>query len=433
MNETPQTPEKEELSSISNLLIKLFGKKQKPNTTESGTTLDGEKQASALTKAYISAFLLIAVATLMVHIVTTSITNIQQQSIRNSFHINQERILVEQISSSMLKHYDLGENLDYDFLSQAINKLEANHKVILASISDNRFLAYNSPVLRRVFFEDEFAMAQNINNFIEKARTYTSYEAADTALERKESYDFVQENARALLQPILNQALTDYQNEVISSIQFYHNLQSIGVVAIFVILILEALFIFRPLASHLRQYHTMLLKQALEDPLTKLNNRRAFMARSDAAIASAIRDNKSLIVALCDLDHFKSVNDTYGHDIGDRVLKHFSFVLKKSVRRGDFIGRIGGEEFALLLPNTDYETGKEVLNRLCKTVADTPCPLIAEKGTRENLNYTVSIGFTTFTAEKTSANIDTLLKHADEALYTAKEQGRNRIAHKLPE
>ena len=174
----------------------------------------------------------------------------------------------------------------------------------------------------------------------------------------------------------------------------------------------------------------MLLRQALEDPLTGLSNRRAFMNRSNAAKKRALRDNEPMIVALTDLDHFKSVNDTYGHDVGDAVLKHFSTVMKKSLRGGDIIGRIGGEEFAVVLPKTNYETGKEALERLCHDVEHNPCPYVSEEGNDELLKYTVSIGFTNLSLNK-DMSIDELLKKADEALYEAKESGRNRAIYAM--
>ena len=391
---------------------------------------DKSDPAGSLSKAYITAFALIAVVSIAVHFITSSITQIQQTSIRNSFKVNQERTLVEQISSSAKKHYSLGEELDLDIMTQAIGQIERNHEELHQSLQEASLLNPKSQTLTQIYYEHPFFLDRNLKEYIEQAKVYASYEAADQSEERTEAHDFLQRKAQSLLQPILNKALADYQNEVIQKIAFYHSVQLYGLLVVLVVLLFEAAFIFHPLASRTRTYHNMLLKQALEDPLTGLSNRRAFMSRSNAAMKRAYRDNEPLIVALTDLDKFKSVNDTYGHDVGDAVLKHFSATMKKSLRGGDIIGRIGGEEFAVVLPKTNYETGKEALERLCHDVENTPCPYVSEEGTDELLKYTVSIGFTNISFNK-DMSIDELLKKADEALYEAKETGRNRAIYAM--
>jgi len=391
---------------------------------------DKKDAAGSLTKAYVTAFLLIAGVSLAVHFITSSITQIQQTSIRNSYYINQERALIEQISSSSAKHYTLGEELDFDLMKQAIEQASANHEKIINSVQESSLLNPKSKSLQEAYFEQPFYLHDNIEAYLSQAKIYTSYEAADKSIERVEAHNFLQRKARSLLQPILNKTLADYQNEVISKIATYHMIQLCGLFFVLLVLFFEAAFIFHPLATRTRIYHNMLLKQALEDPLTGLSNRRAFMNRSEAAKTRAYRDNEQMIVALTDLDHFKSVNDTYGHDIGDAVLKHFSAVLKKSLRGGDIIGRIGGEEFAVVLPRTNYETGKEALERLCHDVENNPCPYVSDDGTDELLTYTVSIGFTNISFNN-EMSIDELLKKADEALYEAKEGGRNRAVYAM--
>ena len=387
---------------------------------------DKKDPASSLTKAYITAFMLIAFISIAVHFITSSITELQQASIRHSYFINHERALVEQISSISAKHFNMGEDLDHDFLEQAVDQMEENHKKIVSALAENSILNPSSKVLTALYYEQPFSLDKNIKEYIEKARLYVSYETDDNSKEREETFQYLQRKARSLLQPILNKALADYQNEVIAKISLYHYIQLGGLLIILVVLLIEASFIFHPLASRTRAYHNMLLKQALEDPLTGLNNRRAFMNRADSEMKRTYRDSQPMIVALTDLDHFKSVNDTYGHDVGDAVLKHFANVLKKSLRGGDIIGRIGGEEFAVILPRTGIEKGSEVLERLCRDVENNPCPYLSETGSKELLKYTVSIGFSDISLNDTTQSIDDLLKKADEALYFAKENGRNR-------
>jgi len=352
---------------------------------------DKKDPAGALSKAYISAFVIIAFVSIAVHLISSSVTSIQQTSIRNSNMLNQERILVEQIASGASKHYSMKSDLDLDLMKQTILRMENNHLQTSRAIKDSGFLQGRSKVLNKAYFEEPFLIDQNIKDYIEQAQIYTSYSADERSVERLEAYEYIQRQSRSALPSILNKALADYQDEIISKTSFYHGLQLSCLAIVLIVLIYEAAFIFHPLARKTRTYHTMLLKQALEDPLTGLSNRRAFMNRSEAAMKRAKRDNEQMIIALTDLDHFKSVNDTYGHDVGDDVLKHFSATLKKSLRGGDIIGRIGGEEFAVILPKTNYETGKEALERLCRDVETTPCRYTDNQGNEADLNYTVSM------------------------------------------
>ena len=125
---------------------------------------------------------------------------------------------------------------------------------------------------------------------------------------------------------------------------------------------------------------------------------------------------------MLDLDRFKSVNDTYGHPVGDEVLKKLGEVSLHTMREIDILGRLGGEEFVVLLPETTGERALEVAERLRSAIADAAVPL--EDG-RSLLRFTVSIGVTSLKA--TDATVDAMLKRADAAMYKAKNEGRNRV------
>ncbi len=164
------------------------------------------------------------------------------------------------------------------------------------------------------------------------------------------------------------------------------------------------------------------LKQlAQTDSLTNLANRRHFMELAEQELSRTLRYGGPLSVLMMDLDHFKSINDTYGHTIGDLVLQKFGGLVRQTLRDVDAVGRVGGEEFAVVLPQTDGEHAMEVAERLCRLTADTEVAL--DRG--RPLHFTVSIGVTTFAGA--SSNIDTLLGQADQALYQAKHGGRNRV------
>ncbi|SNY93912.1 two-component system, cell cycle response regulator [Cohaesibacter sp. ES.047] len=166
--------------------------------------------------------------------------------------------------------------------------------------------------------------------------------------------------------------------------------------------------------------HTM--EMAITDGLTKLYNRRYMTTHLNSLLASAKENDKPLSLLLMDIDFFKSVNDTHGHDAGDEVLQEFSHRLRKNTRGIDLVCRYGGEEFVVIMPDTDHSLATVVAERIRKKVAEKP--FIIHKG-RNMIDVTVSIGLAA--SMNGTESPDRLLKRADEALYRAKKDGRNRV------
>ncbi|MES2127856.1 MAG: CHASE domain-containing protein [Pseudomonadota bacterium] len=165
-----------------------------------------------------------------------------------------------------------------------------------------------------------------------------------------------------------------------------------------------------------------LLILATTDFLTGLPNRREFMARLDDELARIERSvDDDAAVLMLDLDHFKTVNDRFGHAMGDAVLRHLAGLMRMNQRKIDTLGRVGGEEFAVLLPGADAAAAGAYAERLRQRVAETP--LVCEDG--QEIRVTVSIGIASIYASDASA--DAALIRADKALYSAKEAGRNRV------
>ena len=168
----------------------------------------------------------------------------------------------------------------------------------------------------------------------------------------------------------------------------------------------------------LQQLTTM----ATMDYLTGIPNRRHFITRCNAEIARTARTGKPLSLGIIDLDYFKSINDTYGHGAGDAVLASVAAACHETLRGFDVIGRWGGEEFAVLLPDADLPHAEQIAERLRKSIEELDIPY---NGTM--LSLTASIGMAEMISGGTD-NIDDLMKRADEALYRAKDLGRNRVA-----
>lgn len=168
-----------------------------------------------------------------------------------------------------------------------------------------------------------------------------------------------------------------------------------------------------------------ILKHATLDALTNFYNRRQLEERVKQEVSSAKRQNKPLCAIMCDIDYFKSVNDTYGHAAGDYVLKTVSGVIKKHLRDYDIAGRYGGEEFVILLPFTDIKAAEMVANRLRCAVEHEKIDIskINSDVSESNISVTISLGVRKLSQNDTA---ETLVQNADKALYIAKEGGRNR-------
>jgi two-component system cell cycle response regulator len=169
------------------------------------------------------------------------------------------------------------------------------------------------------------------------------------------------------------------------------------------------------------------LELAVTDPLTGLYNRRFLVAQLGPLVQRAQCGGGPLSVMAIDLDHFKKVNDTFGHNVGDEVLKEFAMRLASNVRPSDFACRIGGEEFVVIMPATTGDVGCLAAERLRRHICGAPFHVSAPI---ERLDVSVSIGVAECQA---GDDADSLLKRADDGLYEAKRAGRNRVMGKTAE
>jgi diguanylate cyclase (GGDEF)-like protein len=167
---------------------------------------------------------------------------------------------------------------------------------------------------------------------------------------------------------------------------------------------------------------------AITDPLTGIFNRRHFYELAESELQRTCRYGRPLAVIMIDIDHFKQVNDSYGHAIGDQVLQALARLVRETLRPIDIFARYGGEEFIVLLPETDLIGVRSVAERLCCKIAETPLPIKPN-----HINMTISIGASAFDPSAQlfpsfqEGILDQLINLADKALYEAKKAGRNRV------
>lgn len=169
-----------------------------------------------------------------------------------------------------------------------------------------------------------------------------------------------------------------------------------------------------------RRLEAELRRLATTDALTGANNRRSFMERAGAEIMRSKRYNSPVAILSLDIDHFKRVNDTYGHPVGDKVLKALVTICKDTLRSTDIFARMGGEEFSAILPESDVASAHKTAERLREAVEKS-----VVRTETDAIRYTISIGISTLAGA--DDHLDLLMRRADKALYKAKEQGRNRV------
>ena len=174
-----------------------------------------------------------------------------------------------------------------------------------------------------------------------------------------------------------------------------------------------------------RQLEMRLRQMATTDGLTGALNRSGFLALSQSILDQRTDAHRGMALMMIDVDHFKLINDRYGHAGGDLALQHLVAALGKRIRRGDLLGRLGGEEFAVMLPEVALAEAERLAERLVKHIAASPVAYGARV-----IEMTISVGLTMATG--TDRSIERVIARADDALYRAKETGRNRVVKDVP-
>lgn len=378
-----------------------------------------------LTIAYVIALSLIALLTYGSHQIMERALQAQTDKTAIVYTAGQERMLAQKIALYELSYEREGSlPRDKDAIQKSIFKFQSGHH-FLTHIGDQE--RPMSAEMHDVYYNPPYDLDRQVGAFVTTAKKYIAWQPGEPEGDRDASLKTVSALAQGILTDGLDRADSLYQDETLAEIESLSHTQMMMTIYIMCILLCEAIFIFNPLVRHVRQYSQMILKLASKDALTNLYNRRAFMERGAIELNRVDRHGYPLCVVMADIDKFKTINDTYGHDVGDKVIVHFANVFRKALRAEDVVGRIGGEEFALILPHTTAEKGFQTVDRIRKMVEKTACTYPKGSGAEKaSLNYTASFGMIAILSEK-GATITDLLKQADKALYEAKNGGRNRV------
>ncbi|MCC8967292.1 diguanylate cyclase [Bradyrhizobium sp. Pear76] len=373
--------------------------------------------ARSLTAAYILALCVVAVMSFASHWTLNGVLRAHEGA-ASVVNVSGRQRMFSQRISSLAAQYALGDlNVRADLVT-AIDQFEAAHQRLRSGDDALKLPAPTSTRLFDIYFTGSPSLDELVRVYVADARTVAAMKPGDQGSQPALSRLFAA--ARSPLLTRLNEVVSAHQQTSERQLETLARIQigSLGVVLI--TLLAEALGIFRPMVGRIVRYTRELVRMATTDPLTGGLNRRSFTERGLAELERARRYDRATSILMIDIDRFKSINDSYGHSGGDAVLKELVAHLHARIRPSDILGRIGGEEFAIVLAETDLAGAEIAAERIRQDVALLNVPLETA-----SVRFTVSIGAAQFMRQATT--LKPAMDRADRALYQAKAAGRNRV------
>jgi diguanylate cyclase (GGDEF)-like protein len=374
--------------------------------------------ARALTGAYIVALLIIAGLSIASHAALEYSLQSNEGSAAIINKSGRQRMLSQRIASLAVQYRDGDAGVRGDLVS-ATNEFTAAHAFMIATFGEKAAARdARSRNLQALYFAPGRSLDAEVRRFVADARSMADLAPGDPALGPILSR--ILAAARAPLLEELDAVVTLEQRETERRIKNLEYLQWSILGVVLITLTLEALAIFRPMIRGITDYTAQLTLLATTDSLTGAANRRSFIERCAVEIAAARRHRRPASILMIDVDHFKSINDTHGHAAGDEVLAAVGVALREAVRQVDICGRLGGEEFGVLLVGTDLAGASVVAERIREGFAGMT---ISHGG--KDIVFTVSIGCASL--GEGDKRLEDILRSADRMMYKAKQSGRNRV------
>lgn len=370
------------------------------------------------TLKYLGALALIACLSIGTHVLISSIVTVQGRTARVINLAGRQRMLSQRIAEEALemRYADSqARSVVLARLHHDTDLMERAHSLLTLGNAALGVAAPSTQALRAIYEQPPYDVDRQVKTYVALVRAYgRDIDQSSSPQRLREILD----SARGPLLAALDAAVTQYQTDNDCTINKLQKLL-VGVLALMLCtLIGEALFIFRPMFRHLKIAHAALVEAARTDPLTGSMNRRHFLETGEDELRRSRARHSSLCVIVLDIDHFKSVNDRFGHLIGDQAIQSVVQCILANVRESGYVGRIGGEEFAAIFPGTTEPDALAIAEKIRKVIEATS--IIHSNG---QFSLTVSIGV----AEWTDADASLLatIDRADKALYLAKHNGRN--------
>ena len=308
-------------------------------------------------------------------------------------------------------------------LAHALARLEDNHQRLLADRDAPRSFAAHSPELAAIYFQPPYELDRRMRFFIDSTRAFIRSDAGRPALSDPDFQNVLAFGENELLRD-LNAVVQEYQRQAVSRLATLRRLEAAALAGMLLLLAAVGCGILRPMVrricadrERLQSANAALAEQAVTDQLTGAYNRLKFNEILGQEINRAARYAVPLSVVMFDIDHFKQVNDTYGHAAGDTMLRELTRRVQAAIRTVDWLFRYGGEEFVVAAPHTGRNDAAVMAEKLRALVAASPFP--------PGIAGSISLGVAELRQGET---VEELMGRVDAALYEAKNTGRNKVA-----
>ncbi len=381
-------------------------------------TVERKDPVYLLTIGYVLALTIIAVMSLCIHVVIGQVVD-EQNNAAIVVSARQAK-LSQKIAFYATQYVEYRDLVFKEQLEDSLALMKSSHEVLIKGDEGMKVSSLLSEELDRVYFSLPYNLDTRMNDFVTRADAFLATNPEKLNRESQD-YKYVIETAKGSLVMALDAATLEYEAESEQRLGKLQSYQKMALFVIFATLIAEASLIFKPLVTRVHNYADRLKRMAMTDSLTGVDNGRAFTQKAMKELKRCKRHGKPLCVAILDIDHFKRVNDEHGHLVGDAVLKIFAQFSQRSMRLEDEFARIGGEEFAILLPHTNLVGAELVTERIRNIIEISPIRYDTDK----ELYITASIGVAEFDPD--AVDIESAMDCADQALYKAKQQGRNKV------
>ncbi len=379
--------------------------------------------AHRMTLTYVISLTIIAALSIFVHFTLDKII-VEQSVSADLINVSgQQRMLSQRTVLYTNEYIARGVVTDKKKALFALNKMNKNYHYLLKEhfekLKQNQVSPLSEPMSALYFSEP--------HNIARKMTEFSSL--INQILDRPRSSIDTQSNLEGSIflfmakEQILNSFNITVKLYEVESNQKIHELrttQQLLLINIILTILIECLFFITPLSIKSNRYSKSLYEEANHDYLTNLLNRRSFAVLAKQFVAISKRYHSDLSVISFDIDLFKSINDKYGHDLGDKVIQNVAGTIQENCRDSDSVFRFGGEEFLILLPKTSMSEAIKLAEKIRSTITNSPT--LADKLIIE---VTASAGVSQWDSEE--KNIESALKRADDALYQAKKQGRDRV------
>lgn len=366
-----------------------------------------------VTRTYVAALCLVGLLALASHLALERVISANNGAAATINESGRQRMLSQRMAFEAALYVLSGDAPAREALARTADRVDSAH----TRLSHDPAL---SPETRALYFSPPAAVDRSIREYLSLARTI-----ADPALSPAEpavraAFTRMSALAEGPVVASLDTIVVQHQRESESRLALLRGIAVALLAVLLATLMAEALLVFRPMARRIARHAAELVSLARLDPLTGAPNLRGFRERGAVEVSRTRRYGGLFSVLVLDADFFKRINDVHGHAAGDEALRSLARTVGAMLRPSDVLGRIGGEEFAVLLPETPLDGAVELGRRICRVVADTPVR-------HEDTSFVLTVSIGAAALELGDAGLDALLRRADLALYQAKQAGRNQV------